>query len=258
MDAVTTLKLMNDTAKKVSFDDVSHTYFFKGRSLDGVTSTISTHFPKFDKNGEVSQKISEQSGKSVKQVKEEWRKSAEFGTAVHNFAERLILSVYFAPYGHNCDIYSQVSEETYPYCQAVERFLKEYEDPLGSFIAAVEYPVFSSKYSIAGTIDFVLMHPDGSVSLGDWKTNSSICPEGVNYGKFGFGQLAHIPDTNFYKYALQLSTYQKLFEEMHITVRNRFLVHISPTKYEEKGGYKKIDLPYLHDEVGIILRGVWE
>jgi len=113
-----------------------------------------------------------------------------------------------------------------------------------------EFMVWDAEFSVAGTADFLVWNPETKcVDIWDWKTNTSITDSRANFGKYGFGGLAKLADTNYWHYALQLSIYRYIIEKQGIKCGALKLVHLT----EE--GYKVIELPYLADEVYIILKG---
>jgi hypothetical protein len=241
---------LTDKMKKVAFDDVAHSYTYKGRTLTSVTSIIKRHFPPFDKDGKIRTRIAEKEGINKKEVQDMWTAKAKLGTVVHAGAEQLL----WAQRMQEDPVvtldwikeYNPSYSNTYPlYLGQVSNFMEENKY---DFIMS-ELIVYSPLYSVCGTIDFILYDPvEESLVLGDWKTSTNIMGEGVSFEEYGYGKLSHLPSTNFYQYALQLSVYRRLLEDWGWKVSEQFVVHL------KENSYKVITLPYLSDEAGIILR----
>lgn len=117
-----------------------------------------------------------------------------------------------------------------------------------------EWPIFSRRYRIAGTLDF-LAHDGEKFEIYDWKRSTKVCdafsrPLLTNYGKYAFAPIRHIPDTTYHHYALQLSFYRyMLATEYDIEVSACHLGVFHP----DMASYHLVDVPYLRDEVITIL-----
>lgn len=228
--------------KCVGFSEKEHLYYYKSRTLTSVTTLIKNFFPKFNFNNETAKKCAEKDGVSVTQVLENWKSSSDFGTLVHSKVEELLW---------NRDLGSLVFENSRveDYCSSAYDFISEFEPS----IVYTELCVWDSEFSVAGTIDFLTYNSvTGKLDIWDWKTNNSIVDKSVNFGKFGFGVLASIPDTNFWHYALQLSVYKYILIKHGFEIGDLRLVHLSSE------GYRVIEVPYLSDEAYLILKSQQE
>lgn len=249
MDFIKTFLALREKEKQVAFNAREHTYTYHDRTLTSVTKLIKRHFPAFDADGKIAKKKAAEAGCSVKEIKAEWWGKAKFGTVIHSIAEQLLwydrMQVDPEIKIEDCLEYSETYSDTYSlFVGQVSNYIEENSLE----ILATELIVYSPSYSVCGTIDFVLFNPvDESLILGDWKTNANIPPEGVTYGKFGFGRLAKLPSTPYYNYALQLGIYRKILEDWGFKVSDMFLIHIKKDKFE------RIDMPYFKDEVGAVL-----
>lgn len=257
------LLVLRGLGKRIGFDPVSHVYSLGSRGLTPATASYKPFFPKFDSRG-ISERLARKelgadAGYSLiraraKELREDWLLKARLGTCVHAYAEACLLSgsheILDTSFIINSSDWSASFADLFPgYCRSVSSFLSSDLFKGLTFLDA-EVLVWDGEFSVAGQIDFITYNSDdGSIDLWDWKTNSSIIPEGVHFGKFGYGELAHLPSTNFYQYSLQLSIYAYLLSRQGLKVRGLHLVHIT------EDGYKVIDVPYLSDEAGIILRG---
>jgi ATP-dependent exoDNAse (exonuclease V) beta subunit len=111
-----------------------------------------------------------------------------------------------------------------------------------------EWTVYNEDVKISGSIDMIYENPDGTLSIYDWKRAKNITRIN-NYNKFALPpQICHLPDSNFWHYALQLNTYKAIIEQKYgKIVKELFLVRLHPDA-EEKN-YELISLPDLSTEI---------
>ena len=110
-----------------------------------------------------------------------------------------------------------------------------------------EWLVFDDSIRVAGAIDMVFQDRNGAFHIYDWKRTKPISQSAPSYGSFSTTAcLSHIPDTNFWHYALQLNVYKAILEKNYgITVSSLQLVRLHP----DAPGYEIIDIPDLPTEV---------
>lgn len=111
-----------------------------------------------------------------------------------------------------------------------------------------EWLIYDEDVKIAGSIDMVYENPDGTFSIYDWKRSKNITRIN-NYNKFAIHPLiCHLPDSNFWHYAMQLNTYKAILENKYNKkIKDLFLVRLHPDA-EEKN-YELIALPNLSIEI---------
>jgi ATP-dependent exoDNAse (exonuclease V) beta subunit len=111
-----------------------------------------------------------------------------------------------------------------------------------------EWTVYHDDVKISGSIDMIYENPDGSLSIYDWK-RAKLITRINNFNKFALPpQICHLPDSNFWHYALQLNTYKAIIEQKYgKVVKSLFLVRLHPDA-EEKN-YELIELPDLSTEI---------
>jgi hypothetical protein len=111
-----------------------------------------------------------------------------------------------------------------------------------------EWTVYHDDVKISGSIDMIYENPDGTLSIYDWKRAKNITRIN-NFNKFALpAQICHLPDSNFWHYALQLNTYKAIVEQKYNKiVKDLYLVKLHPDS-EEKN-YELIKLPDLSNEI---------
>ena len=111
-----------------------------------------------------------------------------------------------------------------------------------------EWTIYDEELKISGSIDMVYENPDGTLSIYDWKRSKEITRVN-NFNKFAKNKLiCHMPDSNFWHYALQLNTYKRILERNYgRVVTDLYLIRLHPDA-EEKN-YELIKLPDLTKEI---------
>ena len=108
----------------------------------------------------------------------EAQRSAEIGTQVHTYIDRLLKD----------EDVNDIPDQLEPAIQGFLKWRRKYID--WEYIGS-ELGVYSTKYSVAGTIDALFNTPDGYVIV-DWKTSSGI----------------------YDSHAIQVSVYAEAFKDM--------------------------------------------
>ena len=146
------------------------------------------------------------------------------------------------------DFKSKLSEKPLEW-QYFINFVKDHHD-LKPY--RTEWTVFNEDIKISGSIDMVYENPDGTLSIYDWKRSKNITR--INkFNKFALPpSICHLPDSNFWHYALQLNTYKYILETKYDKkVKDLYLVRLHPDA-EEKN-YELIELPNLSIEINDLL-----
>ena len=127
-------------------------------------------------------------------------------------------------------------------------FLKYIKDTPNFKPYRTEWIIYHEDLKLAGSIDMVYENPDGTLNIYDWKRAKNISP--VNYfNQFALTQeISHLPDSNFWHYALQLNTYKAILEDKYNKkIQDLYLVRLHPDA-EEKS-YELIKIPDLQKEI---------
>jgi hypothetical protein len=118
-----------------------------------------------------------------------------------------------------------------------------------------EWTIYHEDVKISGSIDMIYENPDGTLSIYDWKRAKNITRVN-NWNKFALPQqICHLPDSNFWHYAMQLNTYKVILEDKYgKKVTDLYLVRLHPDA-EEKN-YELIKLPDLSSDVRSLLNEI--
>ena len=200
----------------VQFDPKYHTYtnLVTGKRLTSVTKFLKLFENEFDSDF-FSKKIANKRGITQEEVLKEWKNKADLsctiGTDCHYIVENFILN------GNILTPKNKKEESTVKY---VNDFLvTKRVTPLQT-----EYIVYNDY--LAGQIDFLGKIENETVFMKDFKTNEKI--ETYSYNKYMKHEFARFPDSNFYKYSLQLSIYEKM---LNFAIEGKFIVHIKEDGY---------------------------
>lgn len=111
-----------------------------------------------------------------------------------------------------------------------------------------EWIIYDEESKIAGSIDMVYENEDGSLSIYDWK-RSKLITRINSFNRFAIPyQICHLPDSNFWHYALQLNIYKYIIEKNYNKkVKELYLVRLHPDTIEKN--YELIELPILKKEM---------
>jgi hypothetical protein len=229
-----------------------------------VTTWNHYHFPQFNAdeviqnmmNGKGWKEGHKYWGKTPEQIKAQWNANKESvagaGTDLHYeiecfhndkrfqfpYTNKELIEIYMSDKGANLD-------KTSLEWQYFINFIKDHPH-LKPY--RTEWIIYDEDAKIAGSIDMVYENPDGTLSIYDWK-RAKLITRINNFNRFAIPPvICHLPDSNFWHYALQLNTYKHILETKYDkTIKDLFLVRLHPDA-EEKN-YELIELPNLSAEV---------
>ena len=108
--------------------------------------------------------------------------------------------------------------------------------------------IYHEDLKIAGSVDMVYRNPDGTLLIYDWKRCKEIVKENAYGSTATTACVRHLPDTNFWHYALQLNTYKTIIEDKYgAKVVGLCLVCLHPDN--ANGTYQIIEVPFLEKEI---------
>jgi len=116
-----------------------------------------------------------------------------------------------------------------------------------------EWIIYDEDTKISGSIDMVYENTDGTLSIYDWKRCKNITRIN-NFNRFALPpQICHLPDSNFWHYALQLNTYKFIIEKNYgKKIADLFLVRLHPDA--EENNYELIQIPDLTREISDLFK----
>ena len=115
-----------------------------------------------------------------------------------------------------------------------------------------EWTVFHEQLKISGSIDMVYEKTDGTLAIYDWKRCKDITKINT-FNKFAIvSPICHLPDSNFWHYALQLNIYRYILQEKYDKIVSELcLVRLHPDAKENN--YELIPVPILDQEINDIV-----
>jgi len=115
--------------------------------------------------------------------------------------------------------------------------------------------IYHEELRFAGSIDMIFKNPDGVLELYDWKRVKEINPNNKWNQWFTNSSVAHLPDTNYWHYALQLNIYKAILVGKYgLSVGSLYLVSLHP----ENDSYIRIEVPNLENEVKTLFQERWD
>ena len=265
---------LNERDKNLVFDEPTHKYSIltdPDSKYTSVTTWNHSHFPHFDDDDIIKKMMKGKNwnpqnkywGKTPQQIKDQWSENAASvsgaGTDLHFDIECFMNQNLYdefdkpLPYTHEdlLQVYNQEIEDGNPPPNASDEwqyFLKYAKDLPDFKPYRTEWMIYHEDLKLAGSIDMVYENPDGTLSIYDWK-RAKLITRINNFNKFAISQeVCHLPDSNFWHYALQLNTYKAILEQKYgKIIKDLILVRLHPDA-EEKN-YELITLPNLSREI---------
>lgn len=271
MNTATVLSIQNAHLRdeNIQFMEVGHKYTVitdSSTNYISVTTWNHSHFPKFEADKIIRKMMKGKGfkeghkywGFTAEQIKEQWTSNtaAQAGTELHYEIECFMNNANISPHYTHIDLYQNYillnplfKETASLEWQYFIQFVKENPE-LKPY--RTEWVIYDEKYKIAGSVDMVYENADGTLSIYDWKRCKQITR--INqYNQYAVtSEICHLPDSNFWHYALQLNTYKSIIERNYgKTVKELILVRLHP-ETEEKT-YELITLPNLNKEITELL-----
>jgi len=267
----------------IHFDEGPHKYTIKGvpgitekTEFTSVTTWVHKHFEHFDAKKIIAAMMRNQKkwndpvanakyyGKTAEEIEEMWaaagREAATKGTEMHYKIE----CFYNTPEPAPAPDTTTTPEFTY-----FLKFNDEYKSTLKPY--RTEWTVFHEEARIAGSIDMVyeVIEPNATatdtataepvvggrnprrnpLAIYDWKRCREITKTN-RANKFAtHPAIEHLPDTNYWHYALQLNIYKYILQTKYgKTITDLYLIVLHP----EAQNYQRIKLPDLQTEVSAL------
>lgn len=267
MNSVLQSKNDHPRDKNVEFFEEGHTYavvFEPDKIYTSVTTWVHKHFPEFDEDATIRTIMNSKGwkyghrywGLNNEQIKDLWNAnriaSANAGTALHykiecfmnekllpeGYTHNELYNLYMCHYG----LRHRTKSLEWKY------FINFVKDHPHLVPFRTEWVIYHEDVKISGCVDMVYENSDGTLSIYDWKRSKNISRTNL-WNKFAFHyQICHLPDSNFWYYAMQLNTYRVILEDKYgKKVKDLYLVQLHPSLKE--GNYRLIPMPDLSYEV---------
>jgi hypothetical protein len=255
---------VHERDKHIQFFEEGHKYiidFEPEVKYTSVTTWNHKHFSEFNADAIINSMMKGKGWKeghkywnmSPEQIKAQWNANSSIvssaGTDMH-FEIECFMNEKLLPVGYTHEqlynLYMSENKSDKPIeWQYFLNFVKDFPD-LKPY--RTEWTIYHEDIKISGSIDMIYENPDGTLSIYDWKRSKNITRIN-NWNKFALPpQICHLPDSNFWHYAMQLNTYKVILEEKYgKKVSDLYLVRLHPDA-EEKN-YELIKLPDLSSEV---------
>lgn len=249
----------------IRFQEEGHKYTIL-TDLDSKYTSCTTwnhsHFAKFDADAVISSMMRGKNwnssnkywGLTADQIKQQWATSgnaaANAGTQMHYQIECFMNEVgpdFPQKYTHQ-DLLNYYSEkEGNSFSTPEWNFFLDFIRNTPNFMPyRTEWLIYDEQIKISGSVDMVYENPDGTLSIYDWKRSAKI--EKTNgFGKWAITEcISHLPDSNFWHYALQLNTYKTIIERNYgKRVSDLCLVRLHP----DSKTYELLKVPVLEEEM---------
>lgn len=236
--------------KDISFEEGPHIYTVLGKRnwTKSVTTWNHEHFSHFNPDEVIDKMMAGRKwndptnkyyGMTREQIKEQWAQSgsvaSKAGTKMHYDIEC---------YYNGQDVVNESIEYKY-----FKRFVQDFPE-LTPY--RTEWMVFYEELRMSGSIDMIFENPDGTLQIYDWKRCKDIVNES-GFGKYSKTTcISHLPDTNFWHYALQLNMYKVILEHKYgKQVTGLYLVCLHPDNAYKS--YERIQVPVLEKEMKDLL-----
>ena len=236
----------------ITFDEGPHIYTVHGQQgYTSVTTWNHHHFPTFDadsiidtmfKGRRMRDPAYKYYGMTREQILADWDANRDAasgaGTKMHYDIEC---------YYNGLTVENDSTE--YAFFKRFVRDMGANVEGTGSLVPyRTEWMIYYEELKLSGSIDMIFENPDGTIQIYDWKRCKEISYEN------GFGKTAltpcisHLPDTNFWHYALQLNTYKTILEAKYDKkVTGLYLVCLHPDSAYKT--YDRIEVPFLEKEL---------
>ena len=237
----------------------------KGTKYTSVTTWCHTHFPKFNADAVIESMMKGKNwnpenkywGLTPQQIKAQWQNNgSKEGTHLHSQIEIFMNNANVQKNYNHTDLLHYYQEENKENANVSKewsyfiQFIRDFPD-LKPF--RTEWLIYDEDLKIAGSIDMIYENEDGTLSIYDWKRCKEITHTN-SWNKHALTDcISHMPDTNFWHYALQLNTYKTILERKYgKVVKELFLVRLHPEATEET--YELISVPFLVTELDALFQ----
>jgi hypothetical protein len=167
-----------DAAMAMQFDEPSHTYWCSGEVMQhSVTNVVSNYFEKFESDSVIEKMINgprwprpeyqhKQDGRpfTPEEIKKQWDTIGEYARNRGNWMH------------YNIELFFNdmtPADSLIEFKQFLD-FHKGHMLPRGVEPYRTEWRIAAPEYSLAGSVDFVGLLPDGTYCIMDWKRSKNL------------------------------------------------------------------------------------
>ena len=221
---------------RISFAEAGHVYTVDGkRAPRSVTSLLKSFADEFDPARAVQ--VMDLTPEDREALLREWAFNGEVqrarGHLLHFHAENLLNG-------------RQIEEPHSPELRQVSRIHREFIQALGLQLFRTEVCIFHCGLRVAGAPDLLCRDSAGSLVIFDWKRSGKIRTDST---RSMHPPLQHLPETNYWTYALQLNMYRYILEsEYGFTVSAMYLAVVHPSLTSPR----VIAVPRMQEEIELI------
>lgn len=229
--------------EQIVFTESNHLYVdSQQRRYTSVTTLIGKCFEKFDSEKIAKAKAAREGG-DYKELMNQWQQigkaAANSGTRLHENCENQIL-------GRLELIHKPETPEEQIKFKYASDIVTGLLNDSSNIKFEPEKLIFSPRFLIAGSVDLLVHHDDGTFTIYDWKNVKEI-KQNAFMDKVGtIDATAKIPDSNYWHYALQLQLYEiilKIEEYIPKKAKCRRIINAF-----EKSGFHQYEMPCLVKE----------
>lgn len=227
-----------------------------------VTTWNHSHFPKFDADKIIENIFKSKSwgpdhkywGQTAEQIKASWKSNGEqvagAGTNLHERIENFMNDKCIIGVFTQKELYDNYIKNNKNIDDPIEweYFIQFVKDNPHLKPYRTEWMIFDEDLKLAGSIDMIYENEDGTLSIYDWKRSKEITKIN-NWNQYATNPLiSHMPDTNFWHYALQLNTYKTILERKYgKKIKELYLVRLHPNAPDNT--YELLEVPILEKEM---------
>jgi hypothetical protein len=262
--------------KHIHFEEGPHKYTITGINpktddeFTSVTTLVHEHFEHFNAKNIIAGMMRSKKwndpvanckyyGKTAEEIEKMWstagKDAAAKGTAMHHKIECFYNQSQPAPAAAAA---AAAHADTDTDAPEIQQFMKFHEDFSASLKPyRTEWTIFHEEARIAGSIDMVyeLIDPATATATAtaatplviyDWKRCREITKTHPLFRFATHPAIEHIPDSNYWHYALQLNIYKYILQTKYDkTIADLYLVVLHP----DAKNYNRIKLPDLQSEI---------
>ena len=247
----------------ITFDEGPHIYTINGdSSFMSVTTFNGAHFSKFDAD-EIIKKMmkspkwinSQYYNMKPNEIKASWaangKEASQLGTDLHYYIESYYNNAVTVS---TLLIKERLLRDDPVSMQYFHNFAHDFRKSVGFKPYRTEWMIYDEEHKLAGSIDMLVDLCDGTFAIYDWKRSKEIKKVPFNDKSYAITEcINHLPDTNYWKYSLQLNTYKKILQDNYgLTISEMHLVVLHPNN--NNNDYKRITIPDLSNDVDALFK----